>query len=270
MLDPVPRHAGAEGDGVGDALNRWWWPCLMMFGPPDTAIPAFRYVDARWKTRTIHQQRLAAAEVRRCDGAAAIASRASRSRIRRCITTMQAGHWAFGEIDWEEFRRVLSGDGPCNRDRLAARRKAHEDGALRARSRGPHGPWNRRTAERRHDGRIPRPGCGRSSSGHGTVFAHRHAGSVHAADAEMALQAARGAFTPVAAKVCRSGSFPQRRSSRPIHRTKSRCSNRRVPKSTGIRHFTRCLMRSQYVMPTTSVTRRGNALLGSDTVGARG
>jgi ring-1,2-phenylacetyl-CoA epoxidase subunit PaaA len=39
------------------------------------------------------------------------------------------GHWAFGAIDWDEFRRVLAGDGPCNRERLAARRQAHEDGA---------------------------------------------------------------------------------------------------------------------------------------------
>jgi ring-1,2-phenylacetyl-CoA epoxidase subunit PaaA len=40
-----------------------------------------------------------------------------------------SGHWRFGEIDWEEFRQVLSGNGPCNRERLAARRKAHAEGA---------------------------------------------------------------------------------------------------------------------------------------------
>ena len=39
------------------------------------------------------------------------------------------GHWEFGAIDWDEFRRVLAGDGPCNRERLAARRRAHDDGA---------------------------------------------------------------------------------------------------------------------------------------------
>jgi len=41
----------------------------------------------------------------------------------------ETGRWTFGEIDWTEFRRVLAGDGPCNRERLAARRKAHDDGA---------------------------------------------------------------------------------------------------------------------------------------------
>jgi ring-1,2-phenylacetyl-CoA epoxidase subunit PaaA len=39
------------------------------------------------------------------------------------------GHWEYSEIDWNEFKQVLAGNGPCNRDRMAARRKAHEDGA---------------------------------------------------------------------------------------------------------------------------------------------
>jgi ring-1,2-phenylacetyl-CoA epoxidase subunit PaaA len=40
-----------------------------------------------------------------------------------------SSHWEYGQIDWDEFKRVLAGDGPCNRERLAARRQAHEDGA---------------------------------------------------------------------------------------------------------------------------------------------
>jgi ring-1,2-phenylacetyl-CoA epoxidase subunit PaaA len=40
-----------------------------------------------------------------------------------------SGHWRFGEIDWSEFKRVLAGDGPCNRQRMRVRTKAHEDGA---------------------------------------------------------------------------------------------------------------------------------------------
>jgi ring-1,2-phenylacetyl-CoA epoxidase subunit PaaA len=39
------------------------------------------------------------------------------------------GHWEYSEIDWKEFNQVLAGNGPCNRDRLAARRKAHDEGA---------------------------------------------------------------------------------------------------------------------------------------------
>ncbi len=41
----------------------------------------------------------------------------------------EAGHWIYSEIDWTEFNQVLAGNGPCNRDRLAARRKAHDEGA---------------------------------------------------------------------------------------------------------------------------------------------
>ena len=41
----------------------------------------------------------------------------------------ESGHWRFGEIDWSEFNEVLAGNGPCNRERMAARRKAHADGA---------------------------------------------------------------------------------------------------------------------------------------------
>ena len=41
----------------------------------------------------------------------------------------EAGHWVYSAIDWNEFKQVLAGNGPCNRDRLAARRKAHEEGA---------------------------------------------------------------------------------------------------------------------------------------------
>jgi ring-1,2-phenylacetyl-CoA epoxidase subunit PaaA len=41
----------------------------------------------------------------------------------------EGDHWVFGEPDWSEFQRVLKGDGPCNRERITARRKAHDDGA---------------------------------------------------------------------------------------------------------------------------------------------
>ena len=41
----------------------------------------------------------------------------------------EAGNWEYSAIDWDEFKQVLAGNGPCNRDRLAARRKAHDDGA---------------------------------------------------------------------------------------------------------------------------------------------
>jgi len=107
-----------------DALNRWWWPCLMMFGPPDTQST---HTDSstRWKikrfTNDALRQKFVDATVPQ--------------GLHLGLTFpdpdlhFEDGHWVHGEIDWDEFRRVLAGDGPCNRERLAARRKAHGDGA---------------------------------------------------------------------------------------------------------------------------------------------
>jgi len=109
-----------------DALNRWWWPCLMMFGPPDTDSP---HTDAstRWKikrfTNDALRQKFIDATVPQGHY---LGLTFPDPAMRYNVAT---GHWDTGPIDWDEFRRVLSGDGPCNRERLAARRRAHEQGA---------------------------------------------------------------------------------------------------------------------------------------------
>jgi ring-1,2-phenylacetyl-CoA epoxidase subunit PaaA len=109
-----------------DALNRWWWPCLMMFGPPDRES---RHSDQSmaWKIKRFSnddlRQKFVDATIPQAEYLGlTIPDPASRFNE---VT----GHWEFGEIDWEEFRQVLAGNGPCNRKRLEARRKAHEDGA---------------------------------------------------------------------------------------------------------------------------------------------
>jgi ring-1,2-phenylacetyl-CoA epoxidase subunit PaaA len=115
------QHAMAQ-----DALNRWWFPCLMMFGPPDTDSP---HTDAstRWKikrfTNDALRQKFIDATVAQGHYLGLVFPD---PELRFNEAT---GHWDFGPIDWQEFRRVLSGDGPCNRERLAARRRAHEAGA---------------------------------------------------------------------------------------------------------------------------------------------
>jgi len=109
-----------------DALNRWWWPCLMMFGPPDTQS---QHGDqsTKWKIKRFSNDELRQKFVD--------ATVPQAHYLGLDIPDPQlaydgaTGHWLFGEIDWEEFRRVLAGNGPCNRERLAARRKAHAYGA---------------------------------------------------------------------------------------------------------------------------------------------
>lgn len=109
-----------------DALNRWWWPSLMMFGPSDTEskhsaqsmawkIKRFSNDDLRQKfvDATVPQGHFIGLEFPDPD----------------LKLNEETGHWEFGEIDWQEFFRVVGGDGPCNRERLQARVKAYDDGA---------------------------------------------------------------------------------------------------------------------------------------------
>ena len=109
-----------------DALNRWWWPSLMMFGPHD-AESAHSGQSMQWKIKrmgndegrqkfvdqTVPQADIIGLEIPDPD------LQWNESR----------GHYDFGEIDWDEFTRVINGNGPCNRQRLATHRRAHESGA---------------------------------------------------------------------------------------------------------------------------------------------
>src|SRR3954465_12953075 len=108
-----------------DAVNRWWWPSLMMFGPHDAASANSEELT-RWgvkkKSNDELRQRFVNLTVAQ---AKAIDLTLPDPDLAFDETTE---NWKFGKIDWDEFWRVVKGDGPCNRERLAARRKAHADG----------------------------------------------------------------------------------------------------------------------------------------------
>ncbi|MGE3846198.1 MAG: 1,2-phenylacetyl-CoA epoxidase subunit PaaA [Gammaproteobacteria bacterium] len=108
-----------------DALDRWWWPTLMMFGPHD-AESAHTQQSMQWKIKRQSNDELRQKFV---DQTAQQAAHIGLVIPDPDLKWNEArGHYDFGEIDWDEFHRVLNGHGPCNRARLAARRKAHEDG----------------------------------------------------------------------------------------------------------------------------------------------
>jgi len=107
-----------------DALDRWWWPCLMMFGPPDSES-THSDQSTRWKIKRFSNDGLRQKFV---DATVPQAQYIGLSMPDPELR-FEDGHWRYGEIDWSEFQAVLAGNGPCNRDRLAARRKAHDDGA---------------------------------------------------------------------------------------------------------------------------------------------
>jgi len=108
-----------------DAVNRWWWPSLMMFGPPDSESSNSEELT-RWgikrKSNDELRQRFVNLTVAQ---AKAIDLTLPDPALEYDEDT---DNWKFGKIDWDEFWRVVKGDGPCNRERLAARRKAHDDG----------------------------------------------------------------------------------------------------------------------------------------------
>jgi ring-1,2-phenylacetyl-CoA epoxidase subunit PaaA len=109
-----------------DALDRWWWPCLMMFGPPDTDS---LHSDAsmRWKIKRFSNDALRRKFIDATVPQAHFLGLSIPDPALRFDKA--AGHWVTGPIDWEEFRQVLAGNGPCNRQRLATRRAAHAEGA---------------------------------------------------------------------------------------------------------------------------------------------
>ena len=108
-----------------DAINRWWWPVLMMFGPPDQ-VSQHSDTSTRWKIKRFSNDELRQKFV---DATVPQAHFLGLTVPDPGMRQDAEGHWRYSEIDWTEFKQVLAGNGPCNRDRMAARRKAHEDGA---------------------------------------------------------------------------------------------------------------------------------------------
>ena len=110
---------------VQDALNRWWWPTLMMAGPHDTDSPPTPLL-LRWgiKTKTndqIRQEFLNEHVPELLDAGLSIPDPDLRY-------DEKTGNWIHGPIPWDEFWKVIGGEGPMNRHRLEARRRAHEEG----------------------------------------------------------------------------------------------------------------------------------------------
>ena len=113
------QHAMAQ-----DALNRWYWPCLMMFGPPD-GDSTHSDQSTAWKIKRFSNDDLRQKFLNALVPQTAYLGLTLPDPALRQVD----GQWHHGPIDWQEFRQVLAGNGPCNRERLAARRRAHAEGA---------------------------------------------------------------------------------------------------------------------------------------------
>jgi len=110
---------------VQDAINRWWWPTLMMFGPPDK-LSTNSAVLIRWGIKTKTNDELRQAYLNQIvPELLALGLKIPDPDLR---FDQETGNWISGPINWDEFWRVIHGQGPCNRERLEARRRAHQDG----------------------------------------------------------------------------------------------------------------------------------------------
>jgi ring-1,2-phenylacetyl-CoA epoxidase subunit PaaA len=110
---------------VQDAINRWWWPSLMMFGPHDSESTHSEQ-STQWKIKRMSNDEL------RQKFVDMIAEQAKILNVTLPDAHLkwneERKHYDFGEINWEEFWNVVKGNGPCNKQRLDARRKAWDEG----------------------------------------------------------------------------------------------------------------------------------------------
>jgi ring-1,2-phenylacetyl-CoA epoxidase subunit PaaA len=109
-----------------DALNRWWWPSIMMFGPPDS-ISKNSADSIRWKIKRETNDELRQKFIDRTVAQAALIGLVLPDPDLKWNEAR--GHYDFGKINWEEFNNVVAGNGPCNKIRLANHKSAHDNGA---------------------------------------------------------------------------------------------------------------------------------------------
>jgi len=121
----LAQGSGAQRAMAQDALNRWWWPSIMMFGPSD-ADSRHTAQSMRWKIKRFSNDELRQKFVDITVPQAQFLGLAIPDRELRWDPGTQ--HYLIGPIDWSEFHAVLKGNGPCNRERLEARRAADEAG----------------------------------------------------------------------------------------------------------------------------------------------
>jgi ring-1,2-phenylacetyl-CoA epoxidase subunit PaaA len=115
------QHAMAQ-----DAVDRWWWPSIQMFGPPDDQSPNSQ-ASMAWRIKRFSNDDLRQKFIDMCvPQAEALGLTLPDPDLR---WNEERGHYDFGEISWDEFFEVVNGNGPCNRERIAHRRAAHEEGA---------------------------------------------------------------------------------------------------------------------------------------------
>ncbi|HVY76689.1 MAG TPA: Phenylacetic acid catabolic protein, partial [Puia sp.] len=126
ILLTLSRGSQVQKEMCQDAINRWWWPAVMMFGPPDDASPHSQK-SMQWKVKRFTNDELRQKFIDVC--AEQVKTLNMQLPDPELKWNESRGHYDSGPINWEEFWAVVNGNGPCNKERLETRRKAHEEGA---------------------------------------------------------------------------------------------------------------------------------------------
>ncbi len=126
IMTTLMNGTEAQREMAQDALNRFWWPALMMFGPSD-AESKHTEQSMRWRIKRFTNDELRQSFV---DATVPQAELIGLKIPDPNLKWNEAkGHYDFGAIDWDEFWQVVNGNGPCNKERIEARVKAKEEGA---------------------------------------------------------------------------------------------------------------------------------------------
>jgi ring-1,2-phenylacetyl-CoA epoxidase subunit PaaA len=125
ILLTLSQGTQAQRDMCQDAINRWWWPTLMMFGPKDSES-SNNEMSLKWKIKRKTNDELRQSFVDMC--AEQVKVLGMKLPDPDLKWNEEKKHYDFGEINWDEFWNVVKGNGPCNKERLAARKKAWEEG----------------------------------------------------------------------------------------------------------------------------------------------
>jgi len=125
ILLTLSKGSEAQRRMCQDAIDRWWWPSIQMFGPPDEASPHSAQ-SMKWKIKRFSNDELRQRFIDVCAEQVKILGMTLPDPDLKW--NEEKGHYDFGKIDWDEFWNVVNGNGPCNKERLAARVKAHEEG----------------------------------------------------------------------------------------------------------------------------------------------
>lgn len=125
IMMTLARGTEVQKKMAQDALNRWWWPSLMMFGPTDDESPNSAQ-SMKWKIKRKSNDELRQEFIdKTIPQADYLGITIPDPELK---WNEERGHYDHGEIDWEEFYEVIKGNGPCNEQRLRDRNKAHDEG----------------------------------------------------------------------------------------------------------------------------------------------